>query len=271
MSVPPASKAPLLAALAIAALGASCLGSVADEAFVDSFADLDRDRWYVSSGWVNGDHQGCVWHDSQVRVADGTLVLTVSEAPAQAELERDVLCGEIQTRNALGHGLFEASVRAAEGSGLVFGFFTYTGPTHGNPHDEIDVEIIGRRAREVQLNYFVDGQGGHEEKLPLPVAAHADFLHFAIDWREDALRWYLDGRLIHEVTGDALPQARQKLFFHIWNGTERSEGWLGSFERGALPVTTEVDWVAYTPLGRACAFPRSISCREDWERLGDRS
>ncbi|ATU92281.1 hypothetical protein B5P45_22465 [Phyllobacterium zundukense] len=32
--------------------------------FAEEFANRDNDRWRVSDGWSNGDHQNCVWYIS---------------------------------------------------------------------------------------------------------------------------------------------------------------------------------------------------------------
>ena len=49
-------------------------------------------------------------------------------------------------------------MKAAAGSGLNTGFFTYIGPTHKQPHDEIDFEVLGKDPSKVQINQYVDGK-----------------------------------------------------------------------------------------------------------------
>ena len=33
------------------------------------------------------------------------------------------------------------------------------------------------------------------------------------------------------------------------------------FDPKAIPASVEIDWAAYTPLGRRCLFPQSVTCR----------
>lgn len=255
----------------VVAIVFSHASAAAQEAFHDTFDTLDRERWFVSHDWTNGAHQGCTWRRDRVSVEDGRLVLSIGET-SDPDGPRAVDCGEIQTRTDYGHGVYETRMRAAKGSGLVSAFFTYTGEVHGNPHDEIDVEIAGKNVSRFEANYFVDGTGDHVERIALPVPADEAFIHYAFEWADGVLRWFVDGALVHEVRGDDLPDARQRIYFSLWNGTERSEAWLGPFDEAAIPTALAVDWVAFTPAGERCAFAQSITCAEDWDAASpDRS
>ena len=59
--------------------------------FEDFTGKLNKDRWYVSDGWSNGDWQDCVWSGRAVQVRGGAFVLLHSAAAARhfaAECER---------------------------------------------------------------------------------------------------------------------------------------------------------------------------------------
>jgi endo-1,3-1,4-beta-glycanase ExoK len=92
-----------------------------------------------------------------VRIEEGRLRLVLDHVPSS---EPTYLCGEIQSRAVYGYGTYEVRMRAARASGTVSAFFTYVGPPHGKPHDEIDFEVLGRSTREVQINTYVAGKGG---------------------------------------------------------------------------------------------------------------
>ena len=79
------------------------------------------------------------------------------------------VAGEYRTLNTYGYGHVEARMQAAARSDVVSSFFTYTGPTERPPapHDEIDIEILGKDPTFVQTNYFVGGVAGHEVVTPL--------------------------------------------------------------------------------------------------------
>jgi endo-1,3-1,4-beta-glycanase ExoK len=131
------------AAIALAAMAGAAVAADGQAAgFVEKFDTLDRARWFVSDGWSNGDYAVNDWRASQVR-ADRGLTLMLARNPAVA---KGFSSGEVQSKTTYLHGYYEARFRAAPGSGVVTGFFTYTGPAFKTVWNEIDVEIIGRPA-----------------------------------------------------------------------------------------------------------------------------
>lgn len=234
-------------------------------AFFDDFDSLDQARWYVSDGWSNGEHQNCTWSSDQVHVSGGRL--QVGFAP-QPKGERDYRCGEIQTRTAYGYGTYEARVRTPNGSGLNAAFFTYIGAQQGQPHDEIDFEILLRDTSSVDTTTFVngvsgDGEIGSGQTHPLPHPAVSDFVSFAFTWEPDRLRYYIDGELVRTMSDPAtIPSHAQRIFFSLW-GSDTLVDWMGPFDPVDQPIAMEVDWAAFTPAGETCAFPQSILCQND--------
>ncbi|GAB4363736.1 MAG: beta-glucanase [Kiloniellaceae bacterium] len=220
-------------------------------AFVDRLSLYDKALWLKSHGWANGwEKNDTGWLADHAAVTDGRLVLRLSDAGAAG---RPYASGEYQTRGFFGYGRFEARLKAAAAPGIVTGFFTYTGPSFGgDPHHEIDFEFLGKAPRQVQLNYFTDGVGGRETNIDLGFDASEDFHLYAFEWRPDAIRWYVDGRLVHEERGarGPLPSVPGKIFLHLWAGKDL-DNWLGRFRYPGHPLTAEVDCVAFRPLDSA--------------------
>ncbi|WP_269930282.1 family 16 glycosylhydrolase [Aminobacter sp. HY435] len=228
------------------------------KSFVDTFDTLDRSRWLVSDGWDNGKHQNCTWSKDQVKVADGKLTLAFEAKPLK---NRDNSCGEIQTKARFSYGTYEARVKSGEGSGLNAAFFSYIGPVHKQPHDEIDFEILTKDTSKVQVNAYVDGKSGNEQLIEVAGGADKDFNDYAFVWEKDRLRWYLNGKLVHELASPArLPSHPQKIFFSLW-GSDTLREWMGPFTTPASPVTMEVERVAYTAPGEPCQFEGSVACK----------
>lgn len=259
-----ARAAVMATAAAAAAAAALCLGAApsaagdpAGGAFFEPFDRLDAGRWFVSDGWTNGDHQNCLWSREAVAVAEGILTLgLLTGAGGGASGHR---CGEIQTRAVFGHGTFEARIRTSAVSGLNAAFFTYIGPVHGKPHDEIDVEILTRDPGTAEFNTFVAGEMMNGGKARLAPPADAAFRTFAFQWTPDRIRWFVDGEEVHSAEGP-LPQTPMKIYLSHWS-TGTLTDWMGAFVPPDGPVTMEVDWVAFTPLGEGCRFPESVLCR----------
>jgi endo-1,3-1,4-beta-glycanase ExoK len=226
-------------------------------AFRDEFDALDRKVWLTSDGWTNGPHQNCDWSKRAVNVADG--ILRLSFLPKEWGMATH-LCGEIQTKAIYHHGTYEARIRTAKGSGLNAAFFTYIGPVHKAPHDEIDFEVLTRDTGRVSLNTYVNGEPQNGTTVPVNPPTDQGFHTYAFKWQPDSIRWFVDGKEVHRAT-DNLPVTPQKIFFSHW-GTEQLVDWMGPFKTPVGPVIMEVDWVAFTPLGTKCQFPESVLCRD---------
>lgn len=225
--------------------------------FVDEFDQLDRERWFISDGWVNGDHQNCLWHKDRVALQDGVLRLSLTDDPAEGQAYS---CAEIQSNDRFGYGTYEARLRIPYLSGVNAAFFTHVGAQQKAPHNEIDFEFLGRDGPVLQTNFFTDGKGGREQLHRQ--ADDGQFRNFALVWKPGLAQWYVEGRLLREARGADLPEAPQKVYFSLWSSGTLI-GWLGPFRYPGQPVTMEVDRFAFTPLGAACAFDGSLACLED--------
>lgn len=230
--------------------------------FVDRFDRFDGTRWYVSDGWSNGPHQNCTWMRGNLKVGPrAELWLTDRANPT-----RPFACAEMQTLAFYSYGAYEVRLRAAAGPGIVSAFFTYTGPPHGagRPHDEIDLEFLGKAQRGVWLNYFRAGKD-HANPVPLDFDTTVAANDYAFVWLPDSIRWFANGKLIHEVkksAGADIPSQPQKLYISIWNGSRGQEAWLGAFAYPGTPLVAVYDYVAFTAMDDTCQFPDSIVCRK---------
>jgi endo-1,3-1,4-beta-glycanase ExoK len=225
--------------------------------FFDEFDRIDYKRWYVSNGWVNGNHQGCTWSSDQVRTANGRLQLRLTKAKNPL---RDYKCAEIRTYASLGYGLYEARIRTTAGAGLNSAMFTYSGPPLTKVHDELDFEFLGKSPNQVQTNFWVNGSGGKEKNLPVPGGAASAFNNYAIDWSPAGIKWYINGKLVRSETGAKLPVTPGQFFLTLWSGSSGIADWLGKLPPTTKSAVAEVEWVAYSARGSKCLFPQSISC-----------
>lgn len=225
--------------------------------FFDPFDRIDSKRWFVSHGWVNADWQGCTWARDQVSVRKGVLQLGLIKGKNKL---RDYRCAEIRTHARYGHGIYEARMRTATGSGLNSNMFTYSGKPLTPIHDEIDFEFLGKNTRTVDLNYFVSGKGDRGTVEKLPFDASQEFHSYAIVWMPNRIDWYIDGRLVRSAVGGAQPVTAGQFFLSLWNGTKIFDNWLGPFDPTKTPALAEVDWIGFTKDGERCKFPQSMTC-----------
>ncbi|WP_306256554.1 family 16 glycosylhydrolase [Pararhizobium sp. IMCC21322] len=258
----------VLAAFLIASVTATALTTLSSEpsyaddldsgvSFVDNFNSLDSIRWYISDGWANGDHQNCTWSKGATGISDDMLVLQFKQ---QTTADRNYACGEVQTYARFGYGVYEARIKTGSGSGLNAAFFTYIGPVHKKPHDEIDFEFLLKDTSKVQLNYYVGGSGGNEAFIPLEDTSDSGFNNYAFVWEPGQMHWYVNGNLVHQTSDtDVLPSNLQKIYFSLW-GSDTFVDWMGPFSAPDEPVLMFVDRVAFTGFDEPCQFDGSVAC-----------
>lgn len=219
--------------------------------FTDNLEKLDGKRWLVSDGWSNGGMFNTGWSKENALVEDGHLSLVLNDRPSSG---RPYTGAEIQSRGFAGYGRFEVRMKPARGAGTVSSFFVYTGPHHGDPMDELDIEFLGKDTTRMQLNYFTDGKGGNEKMIELGFDAADSFNDYAIEWRPDAIAWFVNGRKVHEERGkrSPLPERPGKIIASLWTG-KGVDDWLGPFDYPGKPLTAVYDKIAFTPFDGTAA------------------
>jgi endo-1,3-1,4-beta-glycanase ExoK len=236
-----------LPAITVAAvLGAALSNAQAapQHAFHDDLERANPLRWERSDGWSNGSGYGCSWRADSVLFDAGEMSLILRDGRGR---DRDLVCGEYRTREHFGFGQYTVSMKAARGAGVVNAFFIYTGPFFGDPWHETTIEILGKNTRKIQFTFFVDGKQT-SKTIDLGFDAAEDFHVYAIDWAPDAIRWYVDDRLVHVAAGTEhrLPTQPGRIFTHIWNG-DGLEEWTGTFRYQGEPLVAQVDWIRFVP------------------------
>lgn len=229
-------------------------------AFLDDFASYNPSLWEKADGWWNGPPFWNGWRADHVEFVGGLMRLRLDDQPCATDpaacSDQPYASGEYRTRNLFGYGRIEGRLKAAKNDGIVTSLFIYTGPSDGNPHDEIDVEILGKDPTKLQVNYYTDGLGGHERLVNLGFDASEGFHTYAIEWSSTDIRWYVDGNLVHMENGSngPLPTTRGKIMMNLWPGIGVDD-WLGPFTYPGSPIYAEYDWVKYTPLSRCSYLP----------------
>ena len=231
------------------------------EAFHMTFDTPALDAWRVSDRDPSGAWMNCALSREQVIAGGGRVTLGLEAVPYRGA---PLSCGEIQSRARYGHGTYEARMRTTAKSGTIGAFFTYVGPVNGKPHDEIDVELLGRYPQQVSPNSYVDGKEAKLKRFELD-GEISDFHTYTFVWERDAITWYVDGQKMAETRDPAhLPKTAQMIFFSIWS-TDQLTDWMGELGEISERLTVDVDWVAFTPLGEACHYAQdaegSYLCR----------
>ncbi|RYZ11701.1 MAG: glycosyl hydrolase family protein [Alphaproteobacteria bacterium] len=216
------------------------------EAFVDRFDGEELDeRWFVSDGWSNGDWMDNDWRASQIALGEHGLTMTMEQGPEDSE--KPLASAEMRTKQPIRYGYFEVNMRVPKGSGLVTGVFSYAGQDKEIRPHEIDIEILGRNTRVLEATIHENGKPTHT-KIRLPFDAADGFHTYGFDWQPNLVRWYADGKLIHEERGGAASRLSrpQEFIIHFWASSQLS-AWVGKLNKGNAPWELHIACTAYAP------------------------
>lgn len=259
----------------------------------ERFDHLDDSIWIKGDGAV-GSEAHCRFQDQGIQIVDGILELVVrqehippswSSDHQKQKNDYEFSCGEVRTvpDKKIRYGRIETRMKAPNresASGYISSLFTYTNDFDRNAPDaglqeweEIDIELEGGRPEKFQANliYGVNtwewwrtrNYGAWEDKITVgPVDA---WRVFAIEWVPDAIRWYVDGKLVKTLTLDDIdcqpeclpPQTKStpipdnptSIFINFWipNDVIQNE-FGGKKEDNIYPMKNQYDWIRYYQL-----------------------
>lgn len=225
------------------------------DAFVSVLGNgLSPERFYISKHSNDKGFQGGDWVPENVSSGPDGLRLDVTPT---GDPKKPYALAEVQVIGTYGYGRYETIMRPAKGSGLVSAFFTYTGPYFGKPHDEIDIEFVGKDTSIVELNYFHNGKTGSSARIKLPFDASEEDHLYAFDWKPEGISWYVDGKLIYQTPENDpfIPDNPGRLVISNWTGKKELRQWHGDPDFGDRG-SAYYSCISFTPLGentRRCA------------------
>lgn len=99
----------------------------------------------------------------------------------------------------------------------------------------------------MQVNYFVNNVGGHEEMIDLGFDAALGYHNYAIVWSASSIKWYVDDQMVHMVSASSctpLPSVPGRIEVNLWAGTG-VDSWLGPFTYPGTPIYANYAWIQY--------------------------
>lgn len=233
-------------AAGLLAVGTANAGETDTAGFLESFKSAPTSGWHVAEYDFTHPHFDTDWRKRQVLFGPEGMTLSVAPQPSHGTGNR-FIGGSIRREAPTGYGRYEATIQAAQGKGIVTGFFTYTGPAYGTHHDEIDIEFLGRDTTLMHVAWFVDGHLTNRF-IPLGFDAAERPRRYAFDWTPNGITWYADGRVIfdHRAADGAIPTLPSRLFANIWAADPGIEGWAGETAVGTKAQAGFSD-IRFTP------------------------
>jgi len=177
------------------------------------------------------------------------LLLTLSLMAVSNARAQYYSGAELRTHEYFQYGRFETRLKTPQGEGFLASFFTYNDAYPSSDWCEIDFELLGRWADNVDVN-IIDENGSHLRQHPLDINPHMDFHNYAFEWTPDYVAWFVDGEEFYRQTGGHISHLSQstKLMMNIW--TPAFTDWVGFIDVRTLPRYAYYDWVSvatYTP------------------------
>ncbi len=180
--------------------------------FEDNFDSpaLDRNRWNVElhePGWVNEELQEYVDSEENIFLRDGKLLIRPVKT-VHKDGSPSYTSGRISTQHKrdFTYGLFRARLRVPKGRGFLPAFWLMT--TDEDKYGQWpvcgEIDIMEVKGDQTGTNHGTIHYGlPHEENQGTLTLSQGDFSEefhdFALLWEPEVIRWYVDGRLFHEV------------------------------------------------------------------------
>lgn len=219
--------------------------------WLDAATHLGTDgRWFARMDTFPSNR--ALFRPENVHVGDhGAITLQLTRSTSVA---RPLAGAALATTQSFGYGRYGAVLRAAPGSGIVTGVFLH----RNGPRQEIDIEILGQRPREMLVNVFYNpgdpgtrletGYYGTPTRIPLGFDATEDFHRYEIEWTQGRLRWWVDEQLVHERSEwvpTPVPDLPLEFNINLWSS--ESVRFAGALDTGVLPVEAMVQTILMQP------------------------
>lgn len=250
---------PIMLCLLALLAGSSCSPQPfwSDEFNGSAGAPPDQTKWVYdlgASGWGNAELQE--YTDSRANSfqdGEGHLVIR-----AQKEADGRYTSARLKTKGKfeVQYGRIEARMRLPRGQGIWPAFWMLGSKLSevGWPQcGEIDVmENIGKEPAIVHGTIHGPGYSGADAiggktTLPGQRPLAEDFHIYAVDWRKEGIRFYLDGGQYFEVKPDNIPAGAEWVFdqpFFLLLNLAVGGHWPGyPDESTAFPQELVVDWI----------------------------
>jgi hypothetical protein len=154
--------------------------------------------------------------------------------------------GEYRTKASYLYGRFEVRMKSVQREGMLSSFFTYNDNYPTTQWNEIDIEIMGRYADDIQYNAITPGTTNHVGRRQTPFNPSLDFHTYAIEWTPTYVAWFIDGTESYRQTGSHIQTLNlpQKIMMNVWIQT--AQNWSGVWNENSLPAFAYYDFVSYS-------------------------
>jgi beta-glucanase (GH16 family) len=225
--------------------------------FRDDFDTFDASRWQLMTHSWDGNL--ALFSTSAAQIDDGTLRITLTPAPAgtvdSGGAPKTFLGAEVRSLDTLTYGRVRARAKLAAGSAVVSSLVTIYTPWPADNWNELDIEHLGAKPSEVQLNAMVYTgppltppvaqsvtPTADPQSKALSTDLSADFHVYTIEWTPTAARFSIDDAVLREWTTHIdLMTLPQNVLLTIW--ASGSASWAGPVSDETGQASAVYDWI----------------------------
>ncbi|MES1188233.1 MAG: glycoside hydrolase family 16 protein [Myxococcales bacterium] len=225
--------------------------------FRDDFDVFDTTRWQLMThSWASN---LALFSTQAATVADGMLTIALTPAPAgtvdDSNTPKPFLGAEVRSLDTLTYGRVRTRAKLAAGSAVVSSLVTIYTPWPADNWNELDIEHLGAKPTDVQLNAMV--YTGPPKTPPVTTSvtptpepltkalgfdASADFHVYTLEWTPSSARFSVDDTLLREWTTHIdLMTLPQNVLMTIW--ASNSVSWAGAVTDDTGKATAVYDWI----------------------------
>jgi beta-glucanase (GH16 family) len=160
---------------------------------------------------------------------------------------RSFTSAALVTKEKYLYGRFSVELRPSNVSGLITGIFLH----RNSPHQEIDIEFLGKDTTKMLINVFFNpgiegskmeyGYRGTPVIIDLGFDAHDDFHLYEIHWQNNLIKWYVDGNVVYERgiwEPTPIPYLPMEFNVNLWHS--QSKELAGALKKDAIPAKSIV-------------------------------
>lgn len=177
-----------------------------------------------------------------VLIHNNTLELVFSNETSSV---RTFTSGALVSKEKFLYGRFKVELRSPNIDGLITGIFLH----RNSPHQEIDIEFLGRDTTKMLINVYYNpgisgtkfeyGYRGTPVMIDLGFDASEEFHTYEIEWNKNSIKWFVDGMLIYERgiwSPTPIPNLPMEFNINLWHS--RSKELSGTLNKSYLPAKT---------------------------------
>lgn len=183
------------------------------------------------------------------------------ELKKQSSSIRSFTSAALATQKKYLYGKFSVELKPSNVSGLITGVFLH----RNSPHQEIDIEFLGKDTTKMLVNVFYNpgidgtkleyGYRGTPVLINLSFDASEKFHMYDLEWNSNTLRWSVDGNIVYErVIWNPTPIPNLPMEFNVNLWHSKSEKLAGKLDEKSLPTHSLIKSIQISKFKQTSTF-----------------